>query len=73
MHMATSFGPLQSLVIPFQKLGLDGLALAFEILSRAKAVVGLALMARLGLAYLGLAWLGSQPEAGPGTALFTIM
>ncbi|KAF8484316.1 hypothetical protein F5888DRAFT_1811954 [Russula emetica] len=26
-------------------------------------------MARLGLAYLGLAWLGQRPEAEPGTAL----
>jgi hypothetical protein len=26
-------------------------------------------MARLGLAYLGPAWLGSRPQAGPGTAL----
>jgi hypothetical protein len=26
-------------------------------------------MARLGSAYLGLAWPGSRPEAGPGTAL----
>jgi hypothetical protein len=27
-------------------------------------------MAQPGLAYLGLAWPGSQPEAGPGTALY---
>jgi hypothetical protein len=26
-------------------------------------------MARLGLAYLGLAWPGSWPQAGPGTSL----
>jgi hypothetical protein len=73
-------GPLQTphyldtmvLVMPFQKPGLDGLALAFEILSRAKAVVGPSLMARLGLAYLGPAWLGPRPEAGPGTALHVL-
>jgi hypothetical protein len=45
------------------------LALAFEIVSQAKAIVGLSLVALLGPAYLGLAWLGLQPEAGPGTAL----
>ena len=53
----------------FQKPGLDGLALAFEIVGRAKAVVEPSLMAWLGPAYFGPAWLGPWPEAGPRTAL----
>jgi hypothetical protein len=53
----------------YQKPRLDSSALAFQILSWAKAVTGLSPLARLGLAYFGLAWLGSQPEAGPSTAL----
>ena len=57
------------LLVPLQKPGLDGLALAFEIISQAKAVVGPSPMAWLGPAYLGPAWLGPQPETGPGTAL----
>jgi hypothetical protein len=57
------------LELPFQKPGLDGLALAFEIIGRAKAIVGLSLMAWLGPAYFGWARLGPRPEAGPGTAL----
>jgi hypothetical protein len=52
-----------------QKPGLDGLALAFKIVSRAKDLVGPSCMARLGPAYSGPAWPGSRPEAGPGTAL----
>jgi hypothetical protein len=47
----------------------DGLALAFQNCrpgqSRQKAVI----LAWLGLAYFGLAWPGSRPEAGPSTAL----
>jgi len=34
--------------MPFQKPGLDGLALASEIVSQAKAVIGPSPMARLG-------------------------
>ena len=49
--------------------GFDGLALASHNprpgQSRQKAVI----LARLGPAYVGLAWPGSRPEAGPGTAL----
>ena len=52
-----------------EKPWLDGLALAFETSSRAKANIGPSPMARLGLAYLGLAWPGPWPEARPGTAL----
>jgi hypothetical protein len=52
-----------------QKPRLDGLALAFQNPrpghSRHEAVN----LAWLGLAYLGPAWLGSWPQAGPGTAL----
>jgi len=54
-------GPL---VIPFQKPGLDGLALAFENLSRAKAVVGPSL--RPGLARPNWARLGSAHGLKPG-------
>ena len=54
---------------PTKKPRLNGLALAFQNprpgQSRHEAVI----TARLGLAYLGLAWLGSRPQAGPGTAL----
>ena len=49
-------------VLFFKKPGLDGLALAFEILSRAKAIIRPSL-------WLGLAWLGPWPEARPSTAL----
>lgn len=56
-------------VLPFQKPRLDGLALAFEIVGPAKAIVEPSHMAWLGPAYLGPAWLGPRPEAGPGTAL----
>ena len=52
-----------------KKLWLNGLALAFQVprpsQSRHEAVV----MAQPGLACLGPAWFGSQPQAGPGTAL----
>ena len=48
----------------------DGLALASQEgkpgQSRRKAVT----TAQLGLAYLGSAWLGLRPQAGPCTALF---
>ena len=54
------------------KLGLDGLALAFETSGRAKANVGPSPMARLGPAYLGLAQPSPWPEARPGTALVLI-
>lgn len=41
---------------------------------QAKAVTRPWTLARLGPAYLGLAWLGLKPEAGPCTSLhFTIM
>jgi hypothetical protein len=30
-------------------------------------------LAQLGLAYFGLAWLGSRPEAGPSTALLGVL
>jgi hypothetical protein len=39
------------LVVPFQKPGLDGLALAFEIGGRAKAIIRPSLLARLGSAH----------------------
>src|SRR5258707_11162446 len=57
------------LTVPFKKPGLNGLALAFKNMSRAKAIAGPGVTARLGLAYLGPAWPSPWPEARPGTAL----
>jgi hypothetical protein len=47
----------------------DGLALAFQGWRPGQSHHEAIIRARLGLAYLGLAWLGSRPQAGPGTAL----
>jgi len=45
------------------------LALTFQTPSRAKSQDEAIILARPGLAYLGLAWPGSRPEAGPSTSL----
>jgi hypothetical protein len=50
--------------MPFQKPGLDSLALAFEIVGRAKAVVGL--HSWPGLAWPNWARLGSAHGLKPG-------
>jgi hypothetical protein len=53
----------------FRKLRLDGPALALLNPRPCPKPLQASNMARHSLAYLGLAWLGSRPEAGPGTAL----
>ena len=47
----------------------DSLALAFQNMSLAKAIIEAIALAWLSLAYFGLARLSLQPEAGPGTTL----
>ena len=51
-------------VLPFQKPRLDGLALAFEIVGPAKAIVEPSHMAWLGPAYLGQLGLAHGPKPG---------
>jgi hypothetical protein len=52
-----------------QKPWPDGLALAFQTHKPSQRHDEATTLAWLGPAYLGLAWLGSQLEAGPCTAL----
>jgi hypothetical protein len=52
-----------------QKLWPDGLALAFQTHKLSQSHDEATTLAWLGLAYLGPAWLGLWPEAGPCTAL----
>jgi hypothetical protein len=47
----------------------DSPALAFRMSGRAKSHDGADILAWLSPAYLGLAWPGSQPQAGPSTPL----
>ena len=47
----------------------DGLALAFQECKPGQSHHEAVIKAWLGLAYLGLAWPGSRPQAGPCTAL----
>ena len=47
----------------------DGLALALQDSRPGQSPQEATILARLGLAYLGLAWPSSQPEAGPCTSL----
>ena len=54
---------------PHQKPRPDGLALAFRLSGQAKSRYRPLLLARLGPAYLGWAWPGSRPKAGPSTPL----
>jgi hypothetical protein len=64
---------LRSQFKPTKKPRPGGLALAFKTLGQAKAVIKPSTMARLGLAYLGLAWPGSRPQAGPSTPLVVVI
>ena len=48
----------------------DGLALAFRESKPSQSCQEAVIAARLGLAYLGLAWPGLWPQAGPCTALY---
>ena len=52
-----------------KKPWLNSLALAFQNPKPGQSCHKAIITAQLGLAYLGLAWLGSWPQAGPGTAL----
>ena len=56
-----------------KKLRLSGLALAFQNPRPGQSHHEAVFTARLGLAYLGLAWPGSRPQAGPGKALPAIL
>jgi hypothetical protein len=63
----TLYNKLQS--NPTKKLRLNNLALAFQYPRPGQSHHEAILMARLGLAYLGLAWPSSWPQAGPSTPL----
>ena len=54
---------------PHQKPRLGGLALAFFKKKPSQSQHEAVNTARPGLAYLGPAWLGLRPQAGPGTSL----
>ena len=60
----------QVLLKPTKKPQLHGLALAFQNPKLGQSHYEAVFAAQLGLAYLGLAWPGSRPQARPGTALF---
>ena len=55
------------------KLQPEGLALALQNSRPGQSPQEATILAQLGLAYLGLAWPGSQPEARPCTSLISII
>ena len=56
-----------------QKPRPDGLALAFQERKPGQSRHEAVITARPGLAYFGLAWPGSRPQAGPSTALVEVL